>query len=71
MPKIPDGKKMIKVLEKSGFYIDRQNGSHVILKNADGSIIVVPIHAGKQLKLGLYKNILKDAKITEEEFWKK
>ena len=34
--------KVIKVLTKIGFEIKRKKGSHIILKNAEGVIIVVP-----------------------------
>ncbi len=70
MPKIPDGKKMVKNLEKYGFHIDRQSGSHVILKNDKGLRMVVPVHAGKELKIGLYKSLLKDINLDEDQFWK-
>ncbi len=70
MSKTPDGKRIIKVLEILGFYIDRQKGSHVILKNEQSVMVVIPVHGSKELKLGLFKSILKDIKISEEEFWK-
>ena len=61
---------MVKSLQKLGFYIDRQKGSHIILKNIDNIIIVVPVHGSKELKIGLFKSILKDINISEKDFWK-
>jgi len=54
-------KEMIKHLEKSGFVIDRQRGSHIILKNDEtGKTATVPYH-NKDLKKGTEQKILKDA----------
>jgi predicted RNA binding protein YcfA (HicA-like mRNA interferase family) len=41
-----------------GFYIDRQKGSHVSLKNPDGRFAVVPYHTNKPLKEGTMKSII-------------
>ncbi|BAY79555.1 YcfA family protein (plasmid) [Nostoc linckia NIES-25] len=43
-------KDFIKIIEKLGFYLDRQKGSHAIYKNIHGSRVVVPIHSGKDIK---------------------
>ena len=71
MPRTPriSSLELIRALEKLGFEQVRQTGSHVILKKyiEDGVIgCVVPIHS--ELKLGTLKGILKQAKITVEEF---
>ena len=71
MPKLPklSGGKTIKVLNKLGFTFSRQKGSHVILKKKvdSGEIgCVVPMH--KELADGTLRGILKQAKITPEEF---
>ena len=39
-------KDFIKVVEKLGFYFDRQKGSHAIYKHNDGRRVVIPIHSG-------------------------
>ncbi|RLF48283.1 MAG: type II toxin-antitoxin system HicA family toxin [Thermoplasmata archaeon] len=61
-------REVIKVLEKIGFYLVRQSGSHKIYKNDKGVRITVPYHAGKILHPKLLKSILKDADLTVEEF---
>ena len=43
-------KEFIKVIKKIGFVLHRQQGSHAIYKNIHGLRVVVPIHAGKDLK---------------------
>ena len=60
-----NGKDLVKVLcNKFGFQAIRQKGSHVTLTN--GAIYVtVPL---KEIRVGLLGVILKDCKITREEF---
>lgn len=62
--------KVIKALERAGFYIDRQNQtSHVVMFNrTTRARTVVPVHGGKDLDRGLMKRIIKQAGLTEEEF---
>jgi len=69
-PKLPvlSGSECIKALEKVGYVIVRQKGSHVRLrdKNNQRPPVTVPDH--KELRSGLLKKILKDADLTVEEF---
>jgi predicted RNA binding protein YcfA (HicA-like mRNA interferase family) len=63
------GKEAIRRLEKLGFRQVRQRGSHVILKKqtSEGDIgCVVPLH--DELAVGTLLGILKQARITLEEF---
>jgi predicted RNA binding protein YcfA (HicA-like mRNA interferase family) len=60
--------EVIKVLEKIGFVLSRQSGSHKIYKNADGRRVTVPYHSATILKLKTLKSILNDAGLTVEEF---
>lgn len=54
-------REMIKLLQKSGFEIVSQNGSHVKLKNQKtGKQTIVPYHS-TSLKKGLEQAILKQA----------
>ncbi len=62
--------KVIKVLSKIGFEVSRQRGSHVILKNKEGIIIVVPKHPGEEIGRGLLMKIIKQAGITRDKFLK-
>ncbi len=70
MPKIPpiDSKRLIRILEREGFKVIRQKGSHVILINQGKTRIVVPVHLGKEIKPGLYRAILREAGISREKF---
>jgi predicted RNA binding protein YcfA (HicA-like mRNA interferase family) len=58
----------VRVLEKAGFFLARQSGSHRIYKNADGKRATVPFHSGKELHPKILKSILRDAGLTVEEF---
>ena len=72
MAKLPQlsGKKLCKILEKEGFALARQTGSHRILqKETEEEIITlpVPVHSNKPLKKGTFLNILKKAGISREK----
>jgi len=62
--------KVTKALEKLGFSLSRQSGSHKIYKNAQGKRITVPSHKGKVLHPKVLKSILKDTDVSLEEFLK-
>jgi predicted RNA binding protein YcfA (HicA-like mRNA interferase family) len=67
MPNLPrvSGREVIRALEKLGFAVKRQRGSHVILRR--GSIgCVVPDH--KELKTGTLNGVLRQAGVSVEEF---
>lgn len=55
---------IIKILEKAGFFLSRQSGSHKIYKNAQGLRVTVPYHAGDIIHPKVLKSILKDAELT-------
>ncbi len=58
----------VRVLEKAGFFLARQSGSHRIFKNAEGRRVTVPYHSGKELHPKILKSILRDADLTVNEF---
>ena len=69
MSKLPvlSAKQVIKVLDKFGFKIHRQTGSHIHLWNEDKRLLVtVPEH--KELAKGTLISIMKQAKLDREEF---
>jgi predicted RNA binding protein YcfA (HicA-like mRNA interferase family) len=69
MPKLPrvTAREIISVLEKLGFALARQSGSHMIYKNAAGRRVTVPFHARKTLHPKLLTSILRDAGISAED----
>jgi predicted RNA binding protein YcfA (HicA-like mRNA interferase family) len=59
---------VIRVLESLGFIRIRQSGSHAIYHHADGRWTTVPIHKGKNLGKGILRKIIKDARLSVDEF---
>ena len=73
MTKLPrlSGHEIIKILSKSGFHKTRQKGSHVVLvKETKQSKLgcVIPLH--DEIERGTLLAILKQAKISKDEFLK-
>lgn len=62
------GQKVIKILSMKGFYVVRQKGSHVQMKNVRGVLATVPVHGNKPVSTGIILKILRDAEISREEF---
>jgi predicted RNA binding protein YcfA (HicA-like mRNA interferase family) len=63
-------KKVIDILEQLGFKKIRQRGSHLFFRHPDGRTTIVPIHKGEDIGRGLLQEIIKDTKLTKEEFLK-
>ena len=53
----------IKLVEKLGFALARQSGSHKIYKNIKGVRLTIPCHKGKVIHPKIIKSIIKDAEI--------
>jgi len=69
MSKLPtvSGTNCIKALEKIGFIIDRQRGSHITLIRQEPSTqLTVPNH--KTVAKGTLRAIIRDAGLTVDEF---
>lgn len=60
-------KFVLSKLLKAGFIIKRQSGSHIVLRHHDGRQTYVAMHT-KDIPIGTFKSILKQANITENEF---
>jgi predicted RNA binding protein YcfA (HicA-like mRNA interferase family) len=66
--KIVSGKEFAKIMEKKGWECKRVNGSHhVYCKSGNPARITIPIHKNDSLKIGLQKNLMKLAEITEAD----
>ncbi len=64
------GRKMSKILERLGFQKVHQVGSHARYIHPDGRKTVVSLHGNEELSIGLLKEILKQVKISREEYEK-
>jgi len=65
MPYSP--KEVLRKLQKVGFIIKRQSGSHIILRHPDGRQTYVAFHT-KDIPTGTFHAILKQSGLTIEEF---
>jgi predicted RNA binding protein YcfA (HicA-like mRNA interferase family) len=70
-PKLPvvSGEQLIRALQKFGYISVRQKGSHVRLRHAtdpERQAVTVPLH--DEIALGTLRRILRDAKISAEQF---
>ena len=72
MPRLPrlTARQIIAVLEKVGFSLARQSGSHMIFKNPAGKRATVPYHVSKTLHPKVLKSILRDADLSVEDLEK-
>ncbi|MDJ0633813.1 MAG: type II toxin-antitoxin system HicA family toxin [Xenococcaceae cyanobacterium MO_188.B29] len=69
MSKLPvvSGSECIKALEKVGFAIARQRGSHIVLvRENPKNTVIVPNH--KELDRGTLRAIIRQAELTVDEF---
>ena len=70
MPKLPtdlSGREVRAALERAGFVLRRQRGSHMILGRGNPPTrVVVPDH--KQVRSGTLRRIVSEAGLTVEEF---
>ena len=64
-------KEAIKALQKAGFYIHHQTGSHIVMKHPANHKVrpVIPQH-NKDLKKGTLRSIISQAGLSIEEFLK-
>ncbi|MFN2476963.1 MAG: type II toxin-antitoxin system HicA family toxin [Chthoniobacterales bacterium] len=67
MPRLPrvSGSEAVRALERLGFAVVRQRGSHIIMRRG-ASGCVVPNH--REIKTGTLAGILRQAGVTPEEF---
>lgn len=69
-PKLPvvTAKQLVRVAERLGFVFRRQRGSHAIyVRASDQARVVIPMHGGN-LKHKTSRAIVRDLKISVEEF---
>ena len=65
LPRDVKGSEAARALQRLGYVVQRQTGSHLILRR-EGRTVVVPQH--KPLKPGTLKGVIEQAGVTLEEF---
>ena len=54
--------ELFRILRKDGWFVERQKGSHMVMKHpTKKGQIVVPAHGSNEVGTGLANKILKDA----------
>ena len=61
-------REVIRALRRLGFRRARQRGSHIIMTHPDGRSTSVPDHGSKDIPPKLLRDILKEAKLSAQEF---
>ena len=61
-------REVMHVLEKHGFELVRQHGSHCQFRHPDGRLTVVPDHPSHDIAPGLLHKIAKEARMNIEDF---
>ena len=61
-------REVIRALERLGFVEVRQRGAHRQFRHPDGRGTTVPFHSGRDIAPPLLQQIIKDIRVTLEEF---
>jgi len=61
-------KEVAAILERLGFQVIRQKGSHKQYRHPDGRGTTVPFHSGRDISPILLRQITKDIGLTVDEF---
>jgi predicted RNA binding protein YcfA (HicA-like mRNA interferase family) len=63
------GESVVRAFKRAGWRASRQRSSHVILeKDGYEATLSVPVHKGRDVKRGTLRDLIRDAKMSEEEF---
>jgi len=69
LPRGMSGKEVVKALQRAGFYVKRQKGSHIVLRrDSPFAQVVVPDH--NSVDTGTLASILDGADLSVEDFIK-
>ncbi|MBI4835195.1 MAG: type II toxin-antitoxin system HicA family toxin [Planctomycetes bacterium] len=63
---VVSGREVVTALQRIGYYIRKQRGSHIRLYHPNRLPVTVPDH--KELDRGTLKSILRTVNLTTEEF---
>ena len=64
------GREGVRALIKAGFVVDRIAGSHhlMVFPGDPTRTVTVPVHAGRDLKPGTLRSIIRQTRLTVEEY---
>jgi predicted RNA binding protein YcfA (HicA-like mRNA interferase family) len=64
---VVSGPALVRALQRLGFRVARQTGSHVILDHPDGRFASVPMHGKRDVPVGTLRGILANAKLDVDD----
>ncbi len=64
--RVVSGQEVIRALQKIGYYVRDQKGSHIHMRHPTRQPLTIPNH--KEIARGTLRQIIKDAGCTLEEF---
>jgi predicted RNA binding protein YcfA (HicA-like mRNA interferase family) len=65
---VVSGERLLKSLQKIGYYVRDQKGSHIHLRHPTRNPLTIPNH--KEIARGTLRQIIRDADLTLAEFRK-
>ncbi|MEW6034117.1 MAG: type II toxin-antitoxin system HicA family toxin [Chloroflexota bacterium] len=71
MTRLPrlDGREVLQVLQRGGYLVTHVRGSHHYLRKPNApNLVVVPVHGNRTIPIGTLRSILRQARLTPEEF---
>jgi predicted RNA binding protein YcfA (HicA-like mRNA interferase family) len=63
---VVSGKETVQALRRAGFAVVSTRGSHQKLRDAEGRVVIVPLH--RELARGTLASVLRQAGLGAEEF---
>ena len=64
---IVSGRDLVRALEKTGYVIDRQKGSHIVLRQTEAPFRRVTVPDHKEVAKGTLRSILRHTGLTTDE----
>lgn len=62
------GRALAKAVERNGWNLLRVHGSHHVYGKPGSAVrLSIPVHEGRDLKVGLLRHLLKLAELTEDD----
>ncbi|NKB62538.1 MAG: addiction module toxin, HicA family [Gammaproteobacteria bacterium] len=62
------GKDVCRILERNGFELVRQRGSHAVMQKPGNPTVTVPVPLHKEIKTGTLQSIIRQSGISRSLF---
>ena len=69
-PRLPalNAKDVIRILNRNGFVLVGQKGSHQKWRHANGRQVIVAVHGNKPIPIGTLKSIVEGSGLSVDDF---